>query len=232
MAALTMPARAVHRQPPKSWQTRSACSPLGHWKLASRGGSKIRPGREFARHRRADQSPTAAQDRLTLPALDEHRFRAEFHGAHRTPLRSREGNSSVADRSAETTPSYASVTHVREDLRLVGSNDARPGSMFSIAYRAWEWPTTRLLPRLPPATYSAFNIVPSLVSLWGAAGPVSSHRREGGRSLASRTRQTKQRRQKATFNSRFGAWKPHDHVDGGAPCWRCSPRSTTAPALS
>ena len=51
---------------------------------------------------------------------------------------------------------------MNQDLHLVGSNYSWLGSMFYIGYLAWEWPTSRLLQRLPLAKYSAFNII-----MWG-----------------------------------------------------------------
>nr|KMM65664.1 membrane transporter [Coccidioides posadasii RMSCC 3488] len=59
----------------------------------------------------------------------------------------------------KTTLSYASVMGLKEDIHLVGDNYQWLGSMFYFGYLAWEWPTTRLLQRLPLAKYSAFCMV-------------------------------------------------------------------------
>ena len=62
----------------------------------------------------------------------------------------------------KTTLSYASIMHMNQDLGLTGSNYSWLGSMFYIGYLAFEWPTNRLLQRLPLAKYSAFNVF-----MWG-----------------------------------------------------------------
>lgn len=62
----------------------------------------------------------------------------------------------------KTTISYASIMGLRTDLHLVGDNYQWLGSMFYFGYMAWEYPTNRLLQRLPLAKYSAFNVV-----MWG-----------------------------------------------------------------
>ena len=58
----------------------------------------------------------------------------------------------------KTTISYASVMGIQEDIGLVGDNYQWLGSMFYFGYIAWEYPTTRLLQRLPLAKYSSFCI--------------------------------------------------------------------------
>lgn len=62
----------------------------------------------------------------------------------------------------KTTISYASIMGLKADLKLRGDNYQWLGSMFYFGYLAWEWPTSRLLQRLPLAKYSAFNVV-----MWG-----------------------------------------------------------------
>ncbi|MCJ1239140.1 hypothetical protein MMC14_007133 [Varicellaria rhodocarpa] len=62
----------------------------------------------------------------------------------------------------KTTLSYASVMGIKKDIGLVGSDYQWLGSMFYFGYLAWEYPTNRLLQRLPLAKYSSFCII-----LWG-----------------------------------------------------------------
>ncbi|WPB06862.1 uncharacterized protein RHO25_011522 [Cercospora beticola] len=62
----------------------------------------------------------------------------------------------------KTTLSYASIMGLQTDLRLVGDNYQWLGSMFYFGYLAWEYPTNRLLQRLPLGKYSAVCII-----LWG-----------------------------------------------------------------
>lgn len=62
----------------------------------------------------------------------------------------------------KTTISYASVMGIQEDIGLVGDNYQWLGSMFYFGYIAWEYPTTRLLQRLPLAKYSSFCVI-----MWG-----------------------------------------------------------------
>lgn len=59
----------------------------------------------------------------------------------------------------KTTLSYASIMGIKKDINLVGDNYQWLGSMFYFGYLAWEYPTNRLLQRLPLAKYSAFCIV-------------------------------------------------------------------------
>jgi len=63
----------------------------------------------------------------------------------------------------KTTLSYASIMGLQKDIGLKGTNYSWLGSMFYIGYIAWEYPTNRLLQRLPLAKWSAFNII-----MWGA----------------------------------------------------------------
>ena len=58
----------------------------------------------------------------------------------------------------KVTVSYASVMSMNEDLGLTGAEFSSLGSLFYIGYLAWEWPTNRLLQRLPLGKYSAVNI--------------------------------------------------------------------------
>lgn len=62
----------------------------------------------------------------------------------------------------KTCISYASVMGMKTSLGLVGTNYQWLGSMFYIGYLAWEYPTNRLLQRLPLAKWSSFNII-----MWG-----------------------------------------------------------------
>ncbi|EXJ88440.1 hypothetical protein A1O1_05370 [Capronia coronata CBS 617.96] len=58
----------------------------------------------------------------------------------------------------KTTLSYASIMGIKKDIGLVGDDYQWLGSMFYFGYLAWEYPTNRLLQRLPLAKYSAFCI--------------------------------------------------------------------------
>ncbi|KAH8655874.1 major facilitator superfamily transporter allantoate [Xylariales sp. PMI_506] len=51
---------------------------------------------------------------------------------------------------------------VQTDLNLVGQDYSWISSMFYFGYLVFEWPTNRLLQRLPLAKYSAFNVI-----MWG-----------------------------------------------------------------
>jgi ACS family allantoate permease-like MFS transporter len=51
---------------------------------------------------------------------------------------------------------------LQADIGLHGTNYQWLGSMFYIGYIAWEYPTNRLLQRLPLAKWSSFNII-----MWG-----------------------------------------------------------------
>jgi len=62
----------------------------------------------------------------------------------------------------KTTLSYASVMGLQTDIHLKGTNYQWLGSMFYIGYLAWEYPTSRLLQRLPLAKWSSFNVI-----MWG-----------------------------------------------------------------
>lgn len=62
----------------------------------------------------------------------------------------------------KTTLSYASIMGMQKDIHLHGTNYQWLGSMFYIGYIAWEYPTNRLLQRLPLAKWSSFNII-----MWG-----------------------------------------------------------------
>ena len=62
----------------------------------------------------------------------------------------------------KTTLSYASVMGIKKDIKLVGDEYQWLGSMFYFGYLAWEYPTNRLLQRLPLAKYSAFCVI-----MWG-----------------------------------------------------------------
>ncbi|KAJ5102998.1 transporter [Penicillium argentinense] len=62
----------------------------------------------------------------------------------------------------KTTLSYASIMGIKEDLNLVGDQYQWLSSLFYFGYLAWEYPTNRLLQRLPLGKYSAFCIL-----MWG-----------------------------------------------------------------
>lgn len=59
----------------------------------------------------------------------------------------------------KTTLSYASIMGIKKDIGLEGDDYQWLGSMFYFGYLAWEYPTNRLLQRLPLAKYSAFCMV-------------------------------------------------------------------------
>ncbi|KAF2720976.1 membrane transporter [Polychaeton citri CBS 116435] len=62
----------------------------------------------------------------------------------------------------KTTISYASVMGIKKDIGLVGDDYQWLGSMFYFGYLIWEYPTNRLLQRLPIGKYSSFNVI-----MWG-----------------------------------------------------------------
>ncbi|CAL5867483.1 uncharacterized protein PFLUO_LOCUS1702 [Penicillium psychrofluorescens] len=62
----------------------------------------------------------------------------------------------------KTTLSYASIMGIKKDINLTGSEYSWLGSIFYIGWLVWEYPTSRLLQRLPLAKYSAF-----CVTAWG-----------------------------------------------------------------
>ncbi|KAK3942785.1 putative mfs allantoate [Diplogelasinospora grovesii] len=62
----------------------------------------------------------------------------------------------------KTTLSYASIMGLKTDINLVGQEYSWVGSMFYFGYIAFEYPTNRLLQRLPLAKWSAFNVI-----MWG-----------------------------------------------------------------
>lgn len=59
----------------------------------------------------------------------------------------------------KTSLSYASIMGIKKDINLQGDDYQWLGSMFYFGYLAWEYPTNRLLQRLPLAKYSAFCVV-------------------------------------------------------------------------
>jgi len=59
----------------------------------------------------------------------------------------------------KTTLSYASIMGIKTDIGLVGDDYQWLSSMFYFGYLAWEYPTNRLLQRLPLAKYSSFCII-------------------------------------------------------------------------
>ncbi|KAK4992853.1 Allantoate permease [Elasticomyces elasticus] len=62
----------------------------------------------------------------------------------------------------KTTISYASVMGIQKDIGLHGSDYQWLGGLFYFGYIAAEYPTARLLQKLPLGKYSAFNII-----MWG-----------------------------------------------------------------
>lgn len=62
----------------------------------------------------------------------------------------------------KTTVSYASIMGLKTDLNLGGEEYSWIGSMFYFGYLFWEYPTNRLLQRLPLGKWSAFNVI-----MWG-----------------------------------------------------------------
>lgn len=62
----------------------------------------------------------------------------------------------------KTTLSYASIMGIKKDIGLGGADYQWLGSMFYFGYLAWEYPTNRLLQRLPLGKYSAINVF-----MWG-----------------------------------------------------------------
>lgn len=62
----------------------------------------------------------------------------------------------------KTTLSYASIMGLETDLKLTQHNYQWIGSIFYCGYLGFEYPTSRLLQRLPLAKYSALNII-----FWG-----------------------------------------------------------------
>lgn len=62
----------------------------------------------------------------------------------------------------KTTLSYSSIMGIQTDDHLVGQQYSWLGSIFYFGYLVWEYPTNRLLQRLPLAKYTAFNII-----VWG-----------------------------------------------------------------
>ncbi|KAL8998160.1 MAG: hypothetical protein Q9169_002714 [Polycauliona sp. 2 TL-2023] len=62
----------------------------------------------------------------------------------------------------KTTLSYASVMGLRDDINLESDQYNWISSMFYFGYLAWEYPTSRLLQRLPLAKYSSFCVI-----MWG-----------------------------------------------------------------
>ncbi|KAH6662833.1 MFS allantoate transporter-like protein [Halenospora varia] len=62
----------------------------------------------------------------------------------------------------KVTLSYTSVMGLQKAIHLKGDNYQWLGSIFFIGYLVWEYPTSRLLQRLPLGKYSAFNII-----MWG-----------------------------------------------------------------
>ncbi|KAI9738826.1 MAG: hypothetical protein M1834_008333 [Cirrosporium novae-zelandiae] len=62
----------------------------------------------------------------------------------------------------KTTLSYASIMGLKTDIGLHGDDYQWLGSLFYFGYLAWEYPTNRLLQRLPLAKYSGFCII-----MWG-----------------------------------------------------------------
>ena len=62
----------------------------------------------------------------------------------------------------KTTLSYASIIGLQEELNLTKSNYQWLGSIFYFGYLAFEYPTSRLLQRLPLAKWTGANVI-----FWG-----------------------------------------------------------------
>lgn len=62
----------------------------------------------------------------------------------------------------KTTLSYASIMGLRTDIHLHGQQYSWLSSMFYFGYLFWEYPTSRLLQRMPLGKYSAINVF-----MWG-----------------------------------------------------------------
>lgn len=62
----------------------------------------------------------------------------------------------------KTTVSYASIMGLKTDIHITGQQYSWIGSMFYFGYLFWEYPTSRLLQRLPLGKWSAFNVI-----MWG-----------------------------------------------------------------
>ncbi|RKU45123.1 hypothetical protein DL546_003690 [Coniochaeta pulveracea] len=69
----------------------------------------------------------------------------------------------------KTILSSASVFGLREDAHLHGQNYSWVSSIFYFGYFAWEYPTTLLIARLPPAKYLSANTI-----FWGAVVAVTA----------------------------------------------------------
>ncbi|RWA06490.1 hypothetical protein EKO27_g8615 [Xylaria grammica] len=81
----------------------------------------------------------------------------------------------------KTTLSYASVMGFKTDLNIGVSEYNWVASIFYFGYLVWEWPTNRLLQRLPLAKYSAFNVI-----LWGLILALTATVKNFGGALAIR----------------------------------------------
>ncbi|KAI1346997.1 major facilitator superfamily transporter allantoate [Xylaria sp. FL0043] len=81
----------------------------------------------------------------------------------------------------KTTLSYASIVGFKTDLNIGVSEYNWVASIFYFGYLVWEWPTNRLLQRLPLAKYSAFNVI-----LWGLILAVTAAVKNFGGALAVR----------------------------------------------
>lgn len=62
----------------------------------------------------------------------------------------------------KTTLSYASIMGIKKDIGLVGNDYQWLGSLFYFGYLGWEYPTSRLLQRMPLGKYSAACVI-----IWG-----------------------------------------------------------------
>ncbi|KAF2729472.1 hypothetical protein EJ04DRAFT_395164, partial [Polyplosphaeria fusca] len=62
----------------------------------------------------------------------------------------------------KTTPSYAAIFGIRENLNLVGDQYSWLSSMFYFGFLVWAFPTNFLMQRLPVGKYLGFDVF-----LWG-----------------------------------------------------------------
>ncbi|KAI0146997.1 major facilitator superfamily transporter allantoate [Xylariaceae sp. FL1272] len=81
----------------------------------------------------------------------------------------------------KTTLSYASIMGLKDDIGIGTSQYNWVASIFYFGYLAWEWPTNRLLQRLPLAKYSAANVI-----IWGLILAATAGIKNFGGALAVR----------------------------------------------
>ncbi|KAI1133369.1 major facilitator superfamily transporter allantoate [Nemania abortiva] len=102
---------------------------------------------------------TAHAGRVVAPTAKEEAKLLKKIDLHMMPLMCIVYGMNFIDK---TTLSYVSIVGFKTDLNLGVSEYNWVASIFYFGYIIWEWPTNRLLQRLPLAKYSAFNVI-----LWG-----------------------------------------------------------------